>query len=104
MRKLTLPSRDIKGNVPVRSLYSVPVRLSVNAANQNKLAAPGVLLSSMILKWRYVVRWVGASPTQSSESLLLMGPPSIDGKGAAITVVACEPCLVLHIPWRNCLM
>ncbi len=38
MRKHTFPSSNMNGNVPVRSLYIVPVCLSANAAKQYKFA------------------------------------------------------------------
>ncbi len=50
MRKQTLPSRDIKGKVPVRLLYRIPVCLSAKAAKQKIFASDNVLLSSIMLE------------------------------------------------------
>jgi hypothetical protein len=44
-----LPSRDIKGKVPVRSLYEIPVHLSAKAAKQNIFPSDDLLLSSIML-------------------------------------------------------
>ncbi len=49
MRKQTLTLRDMKGKVPVRLLYRIPVRLSAKAAKQKIFASDDVLSSSITL-------------------------------------------------------
>ncbi len=105
MRKHTLPSRDMKGNSLVRSLYNVPVLLSTNAAKQNTFASEDVSSSSIRLA-------LGGHMTLLMElscegtSLSVGGRLALMGSGAALALIgACATThWVLRIPILGCFM
>ncbi len=98
MRKHTFPLRDMNGNAPVRSIYSIPVRLSANAAKMNAFALE-LLLDSMML----AAGWTNgmlSSETFSNSSLITMGMSlhGISWMGSAFISWR----LVLRIPCWGC--
>jgi hypothetical protein len=93
MRKYTLPSRDMKGNGPVRSLYNVPVILSMNAAKQNMFASKDVLSSLIRLA-------LGGHTTLLMElsrertSMSVGGRLALMGSGPALALIGA--CAMMH--------
>ncbi len=57
-----LPSWDMKGKVPVRLLYRIPVCVSAKVAKQKIFASDNVLLSSIMLAlvagkgWTFLIK------------------------------------------------
>ncbi len=94
MRKQMLHSRDMRGKIPVRSLYKIPVHLSAKAAKQNIFASDDVSFSSIAL-----ASVVGKGWTSEIKLLVecLLQRAGMVGIGAATGSGASLRC-VLRIP------
>ncbi len=85
---------------PVRSLYSIPVRLSANAAKQNIFASDETL--SVSIMFTLLGRGgTGETPEWSIEILSKLQGSSGTG---GITLACISFCLVLHMPICGCFM
>ena len=97
-KKHTLPSIDMNGKVPIRSLLMTLVTLSANAPKQNALAMDS-LLSASIIAGLFNVLYYGTGAGTGCGGALTSG-----GNTAGVVSLAVGRIVVLRIPFLGLFM